>query len=104
MLKMNCRALAAGTAALALLAVAPALAQGKPLKFVQNGNLKILDPIWTTAYITRDHGYMIYDTLFATDANGQSSRRWSTSTTCRPTSSRGRSRCATGCSGTTARP
>ncbi len=32
---------------------APALAQGKGLKFVQNGNLTILDPIWTTAYVTR---------------------------------------------------
>src|SRR3954451_25079352 len=69
MLKICRRTLAAGTAALALLAAAPTLAQGKPLKFVQNGNLTILDPIWTTAYVTRDHGYMIYDTLFATDAN-----------------------------------
>jgi len=36
-----------------------------------NSDLKILDPIWTTAYIVRNHGYMIYDTLFATDANGE---------------------------------
>ena len=36
---------------------------------MQNGNLTILDPIWTTAYVTRDHGYLIYDTLFATDEN-----------------------------------
>ena len=62
--------MAAASAMTALLATgAPALAQGKVLKFVQNGNLTILDPIWTTAYVTRDHGYMIYDTLFATDAN-----------------------------------
>src|ERR1700730_18320057 len=47
----------------------PALAQGKVLKFVQNGNLTILDPIWTTAYVTGHHGYLIYDTLFASDAN-----------------------------------
>src|SRR5215470_10681210 len=26
-----------------------------------------IDPIWTTAYITRNHGYMVYDTLFAMD-------------------------------------
>ena len=32
-------------------------------------NLKNLDPIWTTAYITRNHGYMIYDALVALDAN-----------------------------------
>ena len=31
-------------------------------------DLKILDPIWTTAYIVRDHGYMVYDTLLAMDA------------------------------------
>jgi hypothetical protein len=36
-----------------------------------HSDLKIVDPIWTTAYITRNHGYMIYDTLLATDANGR---------------------------------
>ena len=36
---------------------------------MQNGNLTILDPIWTTAYVTRNHGYLIYDTLFALDEN-----------------------------------
>jgi peptide/nickel transport system substrate-binding protein len=32
---------------------------------------EILDPIWTTAAGTRDHGYMIYDTLFGMDAQGR---------------------------------
>jgi len=41
------------------------------LKVVMLSDLKILDPIWTTAYIVRDHGYMIYDTLFALDAKLQ---------------------------------
>ena len=49
---------------------APAHAQ-KTIRAVMHSDLKILDPIWTTAYIVRNHGYMIYDTLFATDANGQ---------------------------------
>ncbi len=31
--------------------------------------LKQLDPIWTTAYISRSHGYMVYDTLFGLDEN-----------------------------------
>ena len=31
--------------------------------------MRITDPIITTAYIARNHGYMIYDTLFATDEN-----------------------------------
>jgi peptide/nickel transport system substrate-binding protein len=43
--------------------------KGGILKFVPYTDLKILDPIWTTAYITRNHGYMIYDTLFALDEN-----------------------------------
>ena len=54
------------TAALAAALIAqPALAQQKTLKFVPEADLRILDPIWTTAYITRNHGYMVYDTLFA---------------------------------------
>jgi hypothetical protein len=36
-----------------------------------HSDLKILDPIWTTAYIVRNHGYMIYDTLFAMDEKGE---------------------------------
>ena len=43
-------------------------AQEKVLKFIPQADLRILDPIATTAYITRNHGYMVYDTLFATDA------------------------------------
>src|SRR3954469_5361833 len=55
-------------ALVALLLAAPALAQSKTLKVVMHSDLKILDPIWTTAYIVRNHGYLIYDTLFALDA------------------------------------
>ena len=43
----------------------------KTLKVVMHSDLKIVDPIWTTAYITRNHGYMIYDTLFAMDEKGE---------------------------------
>jgi hypothetical protein len=58
--------------AAAVLAAPAALAQGqKVLKFIPQADLRILDPITTTAYITRNHGYMIYDTLFATDAKFQ---------------------------------
>src|SRR5881396_1519723 len=41
------------------------------LRVVMHSDLKIVDPIWTTAYIVRNHGYMIYDTLFAMDAKGE---------------------------------
>ena len=40
----------------------------KTLKFIAQADLRILDPIATTAYITRNHGYMVYDTLFAMDS------------------------------------
>ena len=39
------------------------------LRVVPHADLKNIDPIWTTAYITRNHGYMVYDTLFALDEN-----------------------------------
>src|SRR6202008_1350354 len=52
------------------LAASPALAQ-KTLKFIPQADLRILDPIATTAYITRNHGYMVYDTLFAIDEKFQ---------------------------------
>ena len=42
-------------------------AQEKVLRMVPHSNLAILDPIWTSAYMSRNHGYMIYDTLFGTD-------------------------------------
>src|SRR5437660_9444793 len=41
----------------------------KVLPVVMHSGLRITDPIITTAYIARNHGYMIYDTLFATDEN-----------------------------------
>ena len=37
------------------------------MRFVAQADLKILDPVWTTAYITRNHAYLVYDTLFGTD-------------------------------------
>ena len=92
----------AATAALALPCGANAQVT---LKAVMHSDLKILDPIWTTAYITRNHGYMVYDTLFAhrregrgQAADGRQVRRLA------PTSSPTPSRCATACSGTTAQP
>src|SRR3990167_10320151 len=63
------RTLAAIAAGAIMAAAGPAMAQGKVVRYVKNGNLTILDPVWTTSYVTRDHGYMIYDTLFAMDEN-----------------------------------
>ena len=56
-------------AATPLLLARPAAAQSKQktLRIVMHSDLKILDPIWTTAYIVRNHGFLIYDQLFALD-------------------------------------
>src|SRR5262245_39442267 len=53
------------------LAATCAAADQRVLKFIPQADLRILDPIATTAGITRNHGYMVYDTLFATDAKFQ---------------------------------
>jgi peptide/nickel transport system substrate-binding protein len=65
---MNRRVLAAVALALFFSSVS---AQDKVLRIVPHSNLAILDPIWTTAYMSRNHGYMVYDTLFGTDANSK---------------------------------
>ena len=57
--------LVAAASVAGLLGAAPAEAQ--TLKVVMHSDVKILDPIWTTAYIQRNHGYMVWDTLFAMD-------------------------------------
>ena len=62
---------ASALALLAALCAPAAMAQGKTLKVVPHANITILDPIWTTAFVTRNHGYMIYDTLFGTDIDGK---------------------------------
>jgi peptide/nickel transport system substrate-binding protein len=52
----------------------PRFAIGQPananvLRFVPQANLTILDPIITTAQVTLNHGWMVFDTLFGVDAN-----------------------------------
>src|SRR5438093_13692925 len=67
---MNLRRLVAVIAAVGALAlVGPAQAE-TTLRVVMHSDLKIVDPIWTTAYIVRSHGYLNYDTLFSMDARG----------------------------------
>src|SRR5258707_997270 len=55
--------------ALAAISASQVLAAGKTITAVMHSDLRIIDPGFTTAYITRDHGYMVYDTLLATDSN-----------------------------------
>jgi peptide/nickel transport system substrate-binding protein len=76
MLDISRRKFSGVTLSLALAALAlstavttPALAAGKTIAAVMHSDLRIIDPGFTTAYITRDHGYMVYDTLLATDSS-----------------------------------
>ena len=51
----------------AALPAAPALAQNpraRVLRFVPQANLTSLDPIWTTAAVTENHGWSVFDTLY----------------------------------------
>src|SRR5690606_4483722 len=49
----------------------PAAAPAKPLRVVADAAAKILEPSLTTAYITRNFGYMVYDMLFGLDEKGE---------------------------------
>ncbi|WP_420391875.1 ABC transporter substrate-binding protein [Acuticoccus sp.] len=60
---MRAAVLAVSTTCLA----GPALAE-TVLRVVPQADLKITDPVWTTAAITQNHGYMVYDMLFAMDS------------------------------------
>ena len=57
---------AAGTA---LAAPAAQAQRAQVLRFVPHANLTSLDPVWTTAWITRYHGYAVYDTLYSIGAD-----------------------------------
>ena len=54
---------------LLLPSVAPAQEDETTLTAVMHSGLRVLDPVITTAHITRNHGYMIYDVLTAVDEN-----------------------------------
>lgn len=59
--------------ALAMMGPLVALAQAQPptasrantLRVFVHANLQILDPVWTTAFISGRHGYLMCDTLYA---------------------------------------
>ena len=63
--------LAAGVAASTSLAgPATVRAESKTtLKFIPQSDLSVLDPHWTTAYVTRNHGYLVFDTLYGQDSS-----------------------------------
>ena len=60
------------TAGVAAALAAPSIARGAvaaALKFIPQSDLTILDPIVNTVYTVRNHGYMVFDTLFGMDSS-----------------------------------
>ena len=57
-------------AAAAIPFAAPSLALGadkRVLRFTPQADLSVLDPIWTTATVTRNHAFLVFDTLYGQD-------------------------------------
>ncbi len=70
------RDLMLGAAAIGAPAIlpAPALSQAanaRVIKFIPQANLSTIDPFWTTAYIARNHAYMVYEQLYGVDDDYQ---------------------------------
>ena len=59
---------AAGLAAPAIGRAQGSSGNGRVLRFIPQADLTVLDPMWTTAYVTRNHAFMVYDTLFGQDS------------------------------------
>jgi peptide/nickel transport system substrate-binding protein len=67
---MHRRSLLGGVAAAGF--AAPALGQGaaSTLRVIPQANLTSLDPVWTTAVVTRNHGMMVFDHITSVDEHG----------------------------------
>ena len=64
---LNRRSFLAASAALA----APSIGRAQPaqlLKFVPQTDVAVLDPLAATAIVSRNHGFMVFDTLYGLDA------------------------------------
>ena len=68
------RQLFSGAAGVAVASSLPrfAIAQrgnARTLRFIAQSDLAVIDPIITTAYISRNHAYLVWDTLYGMDEN-----------------------------------
>ena len=58
-------------AATAATLAAPRIARAagpRVLRFIPQSDLTVLDPVWTTAYVTRNHAFAVFDTLYGLDS------------------------------------
>jgi peptide/nickel transport system substrate-binding protein len=67
---MNRRTITAALGALALLGAAPSRAE-TTLRMVMINDLASLDPVQSTAAYVRNHGFLVYDQLYALDSHGE---------------------------------
>ncbi len=68
---MDRRSFVAGSAALMCSPAIGRAQSARVLKFIPQGDLGSLDPIWTPNFVTRNHAYLVFDTLFGQpDADG----------------------------------
>jgi peptide/nickel transport system substrate-binding protein len=73
LLKVGAAGLLGAPAFGALGLATPAIAQkAKVLRFVPQANLTLLDPIQTTATVTNNHAYYVFDTLYSMGPDGVS--------------------------------
>ena len=73
LLKSTAAALFAGPGLAVSGLAAPAIAQPAKtatLRFVPQANLTLLDPVFTTATVTSNHGYYVFDTLYSVGPDG----------------------------------
>jgi len=61
------QASAAAVAAPLATPVLSATAEQRVLKFIPQADLAAVDPVFTSAYVTRNHGYLVFDTLYGMD-------------------------------------
>ena len=64
---LNRRTVLATAGILAIPSVSRAQAK-KTLRFIPQADLSTIDPHWNTAYVTRNHGFMVFDTLYGSDS------------------------------------
>jgi peptide/nickel transport system substrate-binding protein len=62
------RSAVAGAVSLAAPRIAQAQSQ-RELRFIPHADLTSLDPVWTTADITRNHAHLVYDQLYGLDSS-----------------------------------
>jgi peptide/nickel transport system substrate-binding protein len=112
---MRRRGLLASALAGATVLAAPRVVRAdaaRVLKFIPQSDLATLDPHFTTASVTREHGFLVFDTLYGMDnawqaqpqmvagqawtMPGRRNRRWSPAMLSATAANCGNSRCATG--------